>query len=181
MKHLRRFCLLCLISLTSMVYAQHIGVSTNALYWATVTPNASVHFRTSQKTSVNLEVAAHPYISVNGYGLRFVNFSPEVRFWFGRNGIARPFWGVAAQSALYSGQWEDNNHKGSLIGGGLTIGYNWTLSERFNLEVTAGAGVMYIRDTSTPIYSEGTPQPVRGGLITPAPIKLGVNFIYFIR
>lgn len=181
MKHLRGIILLCLLSWTSLAYSQRVGIGTNALYWATLTPNANVHLRMSQRTSLNLEFAARPKVSIKGTNLTFANFSPEVRFWLTRNGGPRMFWGVALQSALYAGQWSEQTYRGSMVGAGPTFGFTWMLGERFNLEATLGAGVMYIGNRRTPIYPTEAVEPIREHLITPAPIKFGVNFIYYIR
>lgn len=181
MKQLRRFCLLSLLLTSSIAFAQRIGVGTNALYWATLTPNVNVQLRMSQITSLNLEVAARPNISIKGYGLRFINFSPELRFWLSKNAKARPFVGIAGQSAFYSGQWKDYTHKGSLVGLGATVGFSWILSTHFSVETTVGAGGMYIQDASAPLYPETKVEPTKDKIFTPAPIKLGVNFIYYFR
>lgn len=181
MKHLRGICLLWLLSLSSFVSAQHVGIGTNALYWLALTPNASLHLRMSQNSTFNLELAGRPGVNIKGTDLRFINLSPEARFLLRRVGAARPYVGVAAQAAMYTGQWSEQNHRGSLVGLGPTVGFSWVLSEHFNVEVSAGAGIMYIHNSSTPIYPEPLATTERRDIITPAPVKLGVNFIYYIR
>ena len=44
-------------------------------------------------------------------------------------------------------------HKGEAAGPGLTYGYAWPLSKRFNLEFSAGVGALWYREKK---YPEGT-------------------------
>ena len=69
---------------------------------------------------------------------------------------------------------------GSSRAAGLTYGYAWVLGEHWNIEATAGIGVMRYRQFK---YDKGTPKPktVNDSKTTIAPVKLGVSFVYIIR
>ncbi len=181
MKKHNRLALLGVIMMWAVVAsAQRIGVGTNALYWGTLTPNASLHVRTSNRSSLNLEFSGRPGLSIGPANLKWLNFSPEVRFWLGkRTGMQRHFVGIVGQAASYRVRWKDDNHKGELLGLGVSYGYDWMLTKRLNLEVTAGLGAFYNLDNRNH-RTDGDAYVYDRHLFV-APIKLGVNLIYFIR
>ena len=60
-----------------------------------------------------------------------------------------------------------------VLGFGVTYGYDWILSKRWNMEATVGLGGALLRDrvNRTPATTS----------LKPMPLRLGLNFIYFIR
>jgi len=75
---------------------------------------------------------------------------------------------------------KDVHHKGDAYAAGLTYGYAWVLGDHWNIEATAGVGVLRYRQFK---YDKGTPKPgaVNDSKTTIAPVKLGVSFVYIIR
>ena len=75
---------------------------------------------------------------------------------------------------------KDVHHKGDAYAAGLTYGYVWVLGDHWNIEATAGVGVLRYRQFK---YDKGTPKPgaVNDSKTTIAPVKLGVSFVYIIR
>lgn len=162
--------------------AQRIGVGTNGIYWLAATPNATLHVRMSNRTSINMEFAGRPSLRYGSANLKWLNFSPEVRFWLGkRTGMQHHFIGLAAQAASYRAAWRNDFHKGELLGLGVTYGYDWMLTKRLNLEVTAGLGAYLNSNNANHAMVEGTDSYLYERHYFVAPIKLGVNLIYFIR
>lgn len=177
--------LLAILMSATTVSAQRIGVGTNGLYWLTATPNADVHVRMSRRTSLDVGFAARPRCVVKDFGMKFVDFSPELRVWLSRNGMQHHFVGVAAQAAMYTAQWRGSGyvqgHRGDVVGLGATYGYAWMLNGRLNLEVEAGLGCFYARDTKNGQFEDGEHVFPRERILFPAPIKLGVNLVYFFK
>ena len=70
-------------------------------------------------------------------------------------------------------------HDGQGIGGGFTYGYDFVLSKRWNLELTAGIGALYRFEKK---YDEGTtiPSSNNANRWCLVPIKLGVTLSYVI-
>ena len=75
---------------------------------------------------------------------------------------------------------KDVHHKGDAYAAGLTYGYVWVLGDHWNIEATAGVGVLRYRQFK---YDKGIPKPdaVNDSKTTIAPVKLGVSFVYIIR
>lgn len=174
MKSIKKILLLILLAVASGAYAQRVGVSTNGLYWLAGAPNASLQVRMSQAYSLNLEFAGRPRIyGVAGYNPKFVSFAPEVRYWFKKQGMHRHFAGVMMQAVDYSMVGKDKLHAGDMLGLGVTYGYDWIIKEHWNIEATAGLGGAIMRNRT-----DGRATTTK---IIPAPLRLGVNVIYFIR
>ena len=82
----RKTVLLCTILCAALwsttdVHAQRVGIKTNLLYWATLSPNIGTEFRLSRHFTVNLEAAGNPF-KFGDHQLHFASFKPEVRSWF---------------------------------------------------------------------------------------------------
>lgn len=90
------------------------------------------------------------------------------------------FLGITAFVNNFNMMVKDVNHKGDACAAGLTYGYAWVLGDHWNIEATAGVGVLRYRQFK---YDKGTPKPgtVNDTKTTIAPVKLGVSFVYIIR
>lgn len=168
-----------LLFFSSGVHAQRVGIKTNALYWAMLSPNLGAEFRLSRHVTFNLEATANPF-SKGKYKTHFVNFCPEVRYWFSGRPQARHFVGIAATGSIYSLRLKETFHSGDAFGGGLTYGYAFVLGRRWSLETTVGLGLLRCRDKK---YRSGEPIPdsPNNSCTLPAPIKAGVTFTYLIK
>ncbi len=148
------------------LFGQRIGVKNNILYDATATPN------------LGLEIALHPRWTLEvGSGVNLFTFSdnkkfrhlliqPELRWWQCEvfNGHFIGLHGHAAQFNV--GKWDipagrltafkDNRYEGYLYGGGLSYGYQWLLSPRWNLEFNLGGGFARIHYDKYPCTACGT-------------------------
>lgn len=167
---------LCLLLMASLgCWAQRAAVSTNALYWLTATPNAGIQFRTSRLCSMQVDVMGRYKPSVAGNSLQFVGFAPELRFWPEQVGLQHFYIGAMAQTAIYNAHWANgDSHKGGLVAFGPTFGYNWALSPHWNIELSTGVGCIWLRDRKNSNRHHDT-------TLYPGPLKVGVNFIYFIK
>ena len=62
-------------------------IKTNALYWATTTPNIGAEVRLAPKWTLEAEVGLNPFTGKNddgsyGKSLKHFRLHPEVRYWF---------------------------------------------------------------------------------------------------
>lgn len=178
-----------LMAAVATAEAQRIGVSTNALYWALGAPNANLQVRMSRDIYLSMDFVGRPHLyDLGGIHASAFAFSPEVRWYLLKQGMQGHFVGPTLQAAFYNGSWNErsriNNmgetylardtHRGDAIGLGMVYGYDWMLSDRWNIEAMIGFGGMYIRDTKNLL-------PAKQNHFVPAVLKLGVNFTYFIR
>lgn len=160
------------------VHAQRVAVKTNALGWLTASPNLEAEFVLGRHVSLGMGIAGNP-ISTNNFKTTFTHFQPEVRYWLNRPMVSH-FFGVTAFMNNFNMLVKDVHHKGDALAVGLTYGYAWVLNDHWNIEATAGVGLIHYRQTK---YDEGAPKP--GGANDSkniiAPVKLGVSFVYVIR
>ncbi len=63
------------------VSAQHTAVKTNALYWATTTPNLAVETKLARKWTGELSVGWNPFAFSDNRKIKHIAVQPEVRYW----------------------------------------------------------------------------------------------------
>ncbi len=176
----RCFAVLILILFSfSAVTAQRVMLKTNALYWATLSPNLGAEFRLSRRFTVNVEAATNPF-TVSDYKLYATAFMPEVRFWPAGRPQARHFIGAMALGAIYDLHYDGTSHDGNAVGAGLTYGYCFVLGKRWSLETTLGAGLLRFREKKTPDGQPVSEVPNHSKTIF-APLKAGITLTYILK
>lgn len=170
------FILFMLVPLSGL--SQKIAVKTNALNWATISPNISAEFVVNPYMSLDLSASFNLWTPYADSKFNHLSLQPELRYWFQRP-MAQHFLGFTLLYLDYDLMHKKEYHDGQAFGGGFTYGYNFVLTKRWNLELTAGIGVMHRWEKK---YIEGEPLPVmnnanRWCLV---PIKLGVTVSYVI-
>ena len=175
--------------------AQHVGVSTNLLYWATASPNISLEYRTGAHTSMGWSAGYNPFKFPNRVNADGVEVNPKLMHWSvggeWRYWPCRPFerfyFGVHALGGEYNvgglgflGPAAERRYAGGGVGGGLGIGYQWALGRRWGLNLALGAGYVYLRYDR---YDCGACGDRTGsfGRHYVGPTKACVSFVYFIR
>lgn len=183
--------------------AQKIAVKTNLLYDATATVNLGLEAALSCKFT--LDVSGN----YNGWTFGDARWKhwlvqPELRYWF-CDKFNGHFIGLHGHYARYNvggigfvptvgyidnlgfvggnsveNSLRDNRYQGYLYGAGISWGYQWMLSDRWNLEATIGAGYARMHDTKYPIAECG--DPIREKSYNYWGItKVGLSFIFFIN
>lgn len=150
-------CAVLAMSALTAAYGQKIALKTNALYWATTTPNIGVEASVGKKHTVQLFYGLNPWKQSGGdqSSLRHWTLMPEYRYWF-----CQSFNGWFIGAHLMGGQFnmgsvdlpfgvfnelEDHRYEGWYAGGGITAGYQWHLSKHWNIEASLGVGYDYIQ------------------------------------
>ena len=178
---LMRWCISLAIAITCIGtgYAQRVGLRTNALAWATATPNLGVELRMSRHFTFSLDAYGNP-LKFDKLRTQFVALQPEVRYWFSARPQAGHFIGVNAFGAVYKFQAKQTCHEGDAVAAGLTYGYSIPLSRRWSMEAAVGAGLLLHRDFH---YGKGTVRPdsPNNKKARLAPTKLGVTFTYHLK
>lgn len=146
-----------LMTIPSTGFSQNLGVKTNALYWATTTPNLGAEFAVGKKHTVQVFVGLNPWKQSGGdkSSIRHWLVQPEYRYWFCQsfNGW---FVGAHAMGGQFNaggvkmpfGLLKDlriHRYEGWFVGGGITAGYQWPLAKHWNLETSLGVGYDYIQ------------------------------------
>lgn len=153
MKKLTRWGVLggMLLAGSGAAQAQLAAVKTNALLWGNLTPNLSVELVTAPRFS--LEGTVFYGLNKNPLDVQLKGAQAEIRYWISGRPMARSFVGLSVSGMRYFVAHEGTTHRGDAAGPGLTYGYAWPLCKHFNLEFSAGVGVMWYREKK---YAEGT-------------------------
>lgn len=143
-----------------------VALKTNALYWATTTPNLGLEFRLAKKWTLEAEVGLNPFDGKNedgsyGKSLKHFRVHPELRYWFCESFYGH-FLGLHVPYLIYNISdidilgTENERHQGWGTGVGLSYGYNWVLGKHWNLEATIGVGYLYLESDKYPCANCGT-------------------------
>lgn len=181
--------------------AQKAGLKTNALYWATTTPNIGMEFGMGDRFSLEVSGGYNPWTlsADNNRKVKHFLVSPEVRYWFcesfnghfiGLNANYTMFnvGDVHVLNAFYESKGDgpfidaclNSRIEGWAAGAGLTYGYSWIISPRWNMEVNLGLGYWYsdyerFENRKCGLFQDSAIKHVFG--LT----DLGLSFIYMIR
>jgi opacity protein-like surface antigen len=203
MKRYLIIAVIAFLSSMSSVYAQKVGVKSNALYWATATSNLGFEFAMGERWTFELEGGYNPWTLNAEKNMKVKHWlvSPEFRYWFceafqghfvGINGnftqfntgglplpIQKAFITISPKDAPVSDV-TASRMEGWAVGAGITYGYAFPIARRWNLEFTAGFGWWYTSCSQYESRKCGLFQyPVSKHLL--GPTSLGVSFLYMIK
>ena len=151
---MEKMMLLLLILSTVITRAQEVALKTNLLGLATTSLNAGLEIGTGRKSTFQLFGALNPWKFSGDKKLRYWNVTPEYR-WYTCQKFGGHFFGIHALGGEYNVKNVDlpfgilpktekgRHYEGWYVGGGLTYGYQWLLSEHLNLEGSIGLGYIY--------------------------------------
>jgi hypothetical protein len=193
--------LLLLLGGTWQVAAQKVGMTTNLAYWGTSTPNIGVEFALGKKLTLDLsagynlwvldkkiqEVDDQEKVLAERKILHFL-VQPELRYWTCEafNGF---YMGTHGHFALYNvanmnipfgrlKELKDARYEATLYGGGLSFGYQWYLSPRWNMGASIGGGYAFIDYDKFP-SAKNTKMIGEGTYHYFGITKLSLSFTYF--
>lgn len=178
-----------IIPKTEVTYPQ-VVIKSNLFYDATTSLNLGLEFYVNKKITIETPININSWTFSNNKKLKHWLFQPEVRFWNCEvfNGV---FWGIHLHGGQYNvggiklpfglfPDLEKHRYEGSFYGGGLSCGYQWILSNRWNLELSIGAG--YTRLEYNKFKCERCGEKIKeGGTNYLGPDKVALSFIYIIR
>ena len=182
--------------------AQKAAIKTNALYWATTTPNIGVEFALGDRWTFELEGGYNPWNldSDNNMKVKHWLVSPEFRYWF-CNSFQGHFIGVNANYTQFNigGLPEGIPNlfvnlntevpmpdlsvariQGWAVGAGLTYGYAFPIARRWNMELSVGYGWWYTEydqyeSRKCGLFQQAVARHALG------PATAGISFIYMIK
>jgi hypothetical protein len=131
---------------------QNVAVKSNILGWAAGgTINAGIEAGTGRKVTLQAFGAINPWTYSGERRVRIWNVEPEIRYWFCQK-FNGHFIGVHLLGGEYNirnvdlpfktlpHQIKGRHYEGWYIGAGITYGYQWVLSDHWNLEASVGVG-----------------------------------------
>ncbi|WP_029901741.1 DUF3575 domain-containing protein [Prevotella sp. 10(H)] len=131
---------LCLCS--SHLYGQFYSLGTNIPALGTTTLNIEASMTLNRKWSLHLPVYYNPFVFKDNKKFQHIAAMPGVRYWL-LESYVHAFGGVNAIGTKYHFTWKDYRYEGTAFGAGISLGYAWLLSPRWNLEVEGGVGLVY--------------------------------------
>lgn len=172
--------LLFLSAVPSKLCAQTWALKTNLLTDALLIPTLGVEYALSNHSSVSLVGTYMPF-TVGEKKYKNWSVQPELRFWRDEP-YAGLFFGVNAVGGgfninnVHVGGLYGKQRQGKMVGGGISIGYQFVLSDFWSLELAIGADALYCNyERFLNGISEG-----RHNSFTVLPIGTGISFVYII-
>lgn len=168
--------------------AQSIGLKSNLLYSASLSPNLGIEIGLSPQTTIDISAGFNPFTFSDGRKWKHWLVQPEFRWWtcerFNGHFLAAHLIGggfnVGNVDFFPFSMWdslENYRYKGHALGAGLGYGYAWMLGKHWNLEAEVGVGYAYTRfdkfqciECGERLYS--APHNYFG------PTKLSINLVY---
>lgn len=183
--------LVALVLCAGMAYGQKVGIKSNLLYDAALTPSLGVEVGVAPKWTIDLSAQLNDW-AVDGRRWKQWFVQPEARYWF-----CRRFSGHFVGAHLIGGQYnfgqlnlpfkflgtdfhelKDHRWQGWAAGAGVAYGYSWILDKHWNFEAEIGLGWLYTRydtyrcaDCGRKVKSD-TPHNYVG------PTKAALNIVY---
>ena len=169
--------------------AQQVGVKTNALMWAGLTPNIGCEIVVGEHSSIDLSTFGNSLVfgkdkAYPTLASKIIAFQPEYRYWFNGRPMVREYIGVSAMLATYDVTASKYVYDGNAISLGLTGGYSFILGTNWRLELCGGFGVLLFSqkqyyETNDYYVDKSIEANSKGYKLFPA--KLGVSFTYIIK
>lgn len=165
------------------------AIKTNLLYDLTTTMNLGVEFRTAPKYTLDITANYNPWSFSQNKQFKHLLIQPEFRYWT-CEAFNGHFFGLHAMYGRFNiggrlpyfpfNRTEGERHQGNLFGAGISYGYQWYLSPRWNLEATFGLGYQHLNYTT---YECGTcgKELHQNNKNYFGPTKAGISLIYVIK
>ena len=201
MKRYLTIAVIFLMAFAGTASAQKVAVKTNALYWATTTPNIGMEFSMSPRWTFEIAGGYNPWLLNKETNMKAKHYlvTPEVRYWFcesfnghflgvnanytqfnvGGVHVLNPFYKSAGDGPFIDACL-NSRVEGWAAGAGITYGYSWIISPRWNMEFNLGLGYWYsdydrYENRKCGLFQDSAIKHVVG--LT----DLGLSFIYMIR
>ena len=170
--------------------AQTVALKTNALYWATTTPNIGAEVRLAPRWTIGLTAGYNPFTYSDNTKLKHVLVEPEARYWL-CSAYAGHFVGANLIYSHYNAgnislplgifpELDDHRFQGDIGAVGLLYGYSWMLSPRWSLEavVGLGVGVTHYKKYMCEVCGSQVDEDTRWLFM---PTKLALSVVYYLK
>lgn len=140
---MKRTIIICLLVLApALCSAQKYGVRTNIVGMATGSLNLEASLALSNKWTLHLPVSYNPFVLRDNIKVRHLMVQPGARWWFWHS-YAGLFIGAQAIGGKYNIAVTDYRYQGWAAGMGVSSGYAWMVTSKWNIEAEIGAGGWY--------------------------------------
>lgn len=167
-----------LFAMAFSAHAQKVGIKSNILTDATLTPNLGVEFGVAKHWTVELDGQINAWTpfhnKIGDISWKHWMIMPEARWWFCEKfqGSFFALHALGGQFNVYNihnhinflGQkieeLTDNRFQGWYVGAGLGYGYAWSLSKHWNIEAEIALGYAYMNYKKYPVDCNCVDEPV---------------------
>lgn len=171
--------------------AQQVGIKTNLLYDAALSPNLGIEIQTAPRWSFDLSGNLNAW-TVKGHKWKHWLVQPEMRYWL-CEGFAGHFFAVHALAGQYNlgnlnnginflgtdfSKLSDKRYQGWFAGAGIAYGYSWILGRHWNIEAEIGIGWAYSRYDIFECAGCGKKQAENKAHNYVGPTKAAVSLVY---
>lgn len=159
--------LLGFVACSSLALAQNTGVKTNFAHWGFFgTPNIGMEFALNRKYTLEVGGGFNPFTFEDNKKAKHWIIQPELRYWTCES-FNGHFFGLHALASEYNiggldipvgrlSKLKEYRYEGFAFGGGLSYGYQWAMSPRWNFEFNIGAGYAYLTYDQFPCVKCGS-------------------------
>lgn len=141
---------------TFATHAQQVGIKSNVLADAFLSPNLGMEVSLSQKFSLDVTGQVN-FWTVDNHKWKHWLVQPEGRYWFCQ-ALSGHFVGLHALAGEFNlgninlpidfvgagtHRYRDERYQGWMAGAGVAYGYSWMLHKHWNLEAEIGVGWIY--------------------------------------
>ena len=169
----------------TQTYLPKFAIKTNALYWATSTPNLGFEIGLAKKLTLDVSGNYNPWKFSDNKQFKHWLVQPELRYWLCERfngsffGLHGHYADVDISNLDMFGLGHDR-YDGKLYGAGISYGYQWILNKRWSMEATIGLGYAHIKYDK---YEPGDNGQKLGHNTKDyfGPTKVGLSFIYIIK
>lgn len=145
------------------VSAQQVGIKSNLISDALLSPNVGVEVGLAPKWTLNVSGQVNAW-TVGGHKWKHWLAQPEARYWFCQR-FGGHFVGVHALGGQYNfghlgtkfsflgsdfSNLLDSRYQGWGVGAGVAYGYAWPVAKHWNIEAEIGLGWIYTRYSKYP-------------------------------
>ena len=169
-----------LVAAPLSVMSQTWAAKTNLLTDALLIPSLGVEYALSDRSTLSLTGTYMPF-TVGDRKYKNWSIQPELRFWryepydgwfLGVNAVGGGF----NINNVHAGGLYGKQRQGKFVGGGISAGYHFFLSDYWGLELSVGVDALYCNyERFLNGISEG-----RHNSFTVLPIGTGISFVYII-
>ncbi|MBD5201603.1 MAG: DUF3575 domain-containing protein [Bacteroidales bacterium] len=171
--------------------AQNVGIKTNILYDAALSPNLGVEIGLAPRWTLDISGNVNAW-TVDNRKWKHWLVQPEARYW-----LCERFQGNFFGLHLLGGQYnvgnighlpdflgshfsnlKDHRYQGWGAGAGIAYGHAWVLGKHWNLEAEIGIGWIYTRYDVYPCATCGTKQASNKVHNYVGPTKAALNLVY---
>lgn len=181
---------MAVLAVPMLLSAQKVALKNNLVWDATLSPNLALEVGLGKKTTLDIYGAVNPFNFNNDKRFKHWFAQPEFRLWTCER-FNGSFFGIHAHGGSFLvknlnmpfgmlDELQDHRYEGTMYGAGISYGYQWVLSKRWNLEATIGVG--YVRfDYDVFECNDCTPKLETRHDNYFGPTKLGLSFVYFFK